>query len=58
MSETQGYKISHEALETAKFALRSRIDRIEMMAEEFRGEPYWAEEHRKAVEALKELEAL
>jgi hypothetical protein len=58
MSVTQRYKISHETLDTAKFAIRVRIERIEMMPEESRHETYWKEEHRKAVAALKELEAL
>lgn len=58
MSETQGYKISYETLDTAKFALRVRIERIEMMPEESRNQTYWKEEHRKAVAALKEMEAL
>ena len=58
MNETKAYKISYETLITAMFAIRVRIERIEMMSEESRAEDYWKEEHRRAVAALAELRAL
>lgn len=58
MSEKQSYKISYETMEEAQFALRVRIEHIEMKSEESRNAPYWKEQHRKAVAALDELRAL
>jgi hypothetical protein len=58
MSEKQSYKISHETLSEAIFALRVRIERIELMSEESRDSEYWKKQKRDAMEALAELEAL
>lgn len=60
MSETQGYKISHETMAAALFALRARVIHIEMMkpASELAIADYWNLELAKAKAAIAELEAL